>query len=97
MRRSKVTPPLSQLCPHPSPLPSRRSQEFNNLRSRRQTDKVALAQTLSWTWAYSLSIPGSIMVAWPRMRTAEAPTSQKKVLNGDANQRSGMPITKRPV
>ena len=31
-------------------------------------------------------MPGSMMVAWPRMRTAEAPTSQKKVLKGDAKK-----------
>lgn len=42
-------------------------------------------------------MPGSMIVAWPRMRMAEAPTSQKKVLKGDETQRRGMPITKRPV
>ena len=42
-------------------------------------------------------MPGSITVACPRMRTDEAPTSQKNVPIGEDHQRSGRPMTKRAV
>lgn len=47
------------------------------------------------TSEYSLSIPGSMMAAWKRIIKPEAPTSQKKVPNGDEKRSSGMPMTKR--
>jgi hypothetical protein len=56
-----------------------------------------VSQTVSWTCVYSLSIPGSSMLACPRMITEEAPTSQKNVKMGDETQSSGMPTTKRPM
>lgn len=46
---------------------------------------------------YSLSTPGSISEACPRIRTPDAPINQKIVEMGDDNQRRGIPITKRPV
>ena len=42
---------------------------------------------------YSDSTPGSIKQAWPRMRIAEDPTSQKKVDTGDASHSSGRPAS----
>lgn len=39
--------------------------------------------TESWTVAYSLSTPGSINEACARMRHDDAPTSQKKIMNGE--------------
>jgi len=56
-----------------------------------------LSHTPSWTVAYSLSTPGSIILACVRMSTPEAPTNQKKVPRGEENQRRGRPITKSPV
>jgi hypothetical protein len=47
--------------------------------------------------AYSLSTPGSITEACPRIKTPDAPINQKMVEMGDDNQRRGIPITKRPV
>jgi hypothetical protein len=42
-------------------------------------------------------MPGSTTVAWPRIITDDAPTSQKNVEMGEDHQRRGSPITKRPV
>lgn len=54
-------------------------------------------QTDSCMLEYSLSTPGSISEACPRIRTPDAPISQKIVEMGDDNQRRGIPITKSPV
>lgn len=56
-----------------------------------------LYYTASWIVEYSLSIPGSIKHACPRIRQDDAPTSQKKVMKGDESHNKGMPITKRAV
>lgn len=46
---------------------------------------------------YSLSTPGSMSMAWPRMRMADEPTSQKKTEKGDAMKSIGRPMTKRAM
>lgn len=47
--------------------------------------------------AYSLSTPGSINTAWPKIKIADEPTNQKKVDTGEAIHKSGRPITKSAV
>lgn len=44
-------------------------------------------QTAPETSAYSLSTPGSIMLAWKRMQNSEAPMIQNRVLSGLETQK----------
>ena len=69
----------------------KKRKKYESIQSRR------VPHTESCTLAYSLSTPGSISAACPRMRHEEAPTSQKNIMNGEESQRRGRPMTKRAV
>ena len=60
-------------------------------------NRIRSVHTASWTLAYSLSTPGSMILACKKMRKPEAPTSQKNVPSGEDHQRRGRPMTNRPV
>lgn len=58
---------------------------------------LSVIHTPSWTLAYSLSTPGSMILACKKMRKPDAPTSQKNVPSGEDHHRRGRPITNKPV
>lgn len=56
------------------------------------TQALGLSQVIA-----QLTTPGSNMLAWPKIKTLEAPTIQNIVLRGAASHSNGIPMTKRPV
>lgn len=67
-------------------------------KTKRQEASTPAFQTApASTSEYSLSTPGSMSDAWPRMRKSEEPKTQKSTLKGEAHQTSGMPTTNRMV
>lgn len=76
--------------------PDINKDELNGWRKSSKSTSPAIQTVSPSMEAYSLSTPGSMMLACTRIRTAEAPIIQKTVPKGSANQTSGIPMTKRP-